>query len=287
VLMAAHAAVESQAQVTRSLTLSVYTKKAEPVSDLKADEVVVSEGGRKPTVLGIEPDGRPLEVAVVVDSSAGVASSYRSDLVSAVVALWKALPSNASVAVWTSGPPSKVVDFGAALAEAEPRLQSVAPAGKNYALDAILDASRALGRRPSERRALVYVGLMDLEGTTSRLAEAQQALGQALVVPLIVLIQPGGAGAAMGGPTSGISTSWDVQGYFEKMTPAYGGNCWVVLSSQAALNSLKEAAAIVGSQYRVRYESGADAQAAPKVEVRRKGVKWLAGRTQVEVARIN
>jgi len=215
VLMAAHAAAESQAQVTRSLTLSVYTKKAEPVSDLKADEVVVSEGGRKPTVLGIEPDGRPLEVAVVVDSSAGVASSYRSDLVSAVVALWKALPSNASVAVWTSGPPSKVVDFGAALAEAEPRLQSVAPAGKNYALDAILDASRALGRRPSERRALVYVGLMDLEGTTSRLAEAQQALGQALVVPLIVLIQPGGAGAAMGGPTSGISTSWDVQGYFE------------------------------------------------------------------------
>jgi len=287
VLMAAHAAAESQAQVTRSLTLSVYTKKAEPVSDLKADEVVVSEGGRKPTVLGIEPDGRPLEVAVVVDSSAGVASSYRSDLVSAVVALWKALPSNASVAVWTSGPPSKVVDFGAALAEAEPRLQSVAPAGKNYALDAILDASRALGRRPSERRALVYVGLMDLEGTTSRLAEAQQALGQALVVPLIVLIQPGGAGAAMGGPTSGISTSWDVQGYFEKMTPAYGGSCWVVLSSQAALNSLKEAAAIVGSQYRVRYESGADAQAAPKVEVRRKGVKWLAGRTQVEVARIN
>jgi hypothetical protein len=287
VLMAAHAAAESQAQVTRSLTLSVYTKKAEPVSDLKADEVVLSEGGRKPTVLGIEPDGRPLEVAVVVDSSAGVASSYRSDLVSAVVALWKALPSNASVAVWTSGPPSKVVDFGAALAEAEPRLQSVAPAGKNYALDAILDASRALGRRPSERRALVYVGLMDLEGTTSRLAEAQQALGQALVVPLIVLIQPGGAGAAMGGPTSGISTSWDVQGYFEKMTPAYGGNCWVVLSSQAALNSLKEAAAIVGSQYRVRYESGADAQAAPKVEVRRKGVKWLAGRTQVEVARIN
>jgi len=287
VLMAAHAAAESQAQVTRSLTLSVYTKKAEPVSDLKADEVVVSEGGRKPTVLGIEPDGRPLEVAVVVDSSAGVASSYRSDLVSAVVALWKALPSNASVAVWTSGPPSKVVDFGAALAEAEPRLQSVAPAGKNYALDAILDASRALGRRPSERRALVYVGLMDLEGTTARLAEAQQALGQALVVPLIVLIQPGGAGAAMGGPTSGISTSWDVQGYFEKMTPAYGGNCWVVLSSQAALNSLKEAAAIVGSQYRVRYESGADAQAAPKVEVRRKGVKWLAGRTQVEVARIN
>jgi hypothetical protein len=289
VLLAALAALEARAQapVTRSLTLSVYTKKAEPVSDLRPDEVVVSEGGRKPAVLGLEPDRRPLEIAVVVDSSAAVASSYRSDLVAAVVALWKALPADASVAVWTSGPPSRVVEFGTALAEAEPRLQSVAPAGKNYAFEAILDASRALGRRPSQRRALVYVGGIDIESSPTRTAEAQQAMGQALVVPLIVLIQAGGAGAALGGPTSGIATSWDVQGYVEKMTPTYGGTSWVVLSTQAAANTLREAAAIVGSQYRVRYESTADAQAAPKVEVRRKGVKTLAGRTQVEVVKAN
>jgi hypothetical protein len=287
VLLVGHAAAESQAQVTRSVTLSVYTKKAEAVGDLRADEVVVSEGGRKPVVLGIEPDGRPLEVAVVVDSSAAAASSYRSDLVAAVVALWKALPADASIAVWTSGPPTRVVDFGTALAEAEPRLQSIAAAGKNYAFDAILDASRALGRRPSERRALVYVGGIDIEASTMRAAETQQAIGEALAVPLMVLVQPGGGGAALGGPTSGIATSWDVQGYVEKMTPAYGGTSWVVLSTQAAANVLKEAAAILGSQYRVRYESTAEAHGTPKVEVRRKGVKSLTGRTQVEVARIN
>ncbi|HEY7922514.1 MAG: hypothetical protein ACHP85_09920 [Burkholderiales bacterium] len=285
VLLAAHAAAQTPAPITRSVTLSVYTKKAEPVSDLRPDEVVVSEGGRKPTVLGLEPDRRPLEVAVVVDSSAAAASSYRSDLVAAVMALWKALPPDASIAVWTSGPPSRVVDFGTPLAEAEPRLQSVAPAGKNYAFDAILDASRALGRRPSERRAIVYVGGIDIEASATRVAETQQALGQALAVPLMVLIQPGGAGAALGGPTSGIATSWDVQGYVEKMTPSYGGTSWVVLSTQAAANTLREAAAILSSQYRVRYESTAEALAAPKVEVRRKGVKTLAGRTQLEVAK--
>jgi len=277
----------AEGQVTRSVTLSVYTKKAEPVSDLKPEEVVVIEGGRKPTVLGLEPDRRPLEVAVVVDSSAAVASSYRSDIVAAVVALWKALPPDASVAVWTSGPPSKVVDFGTALAQGEPKLQSVAPAGKNYAFDAILDASRELARRPSERRALVFLGNIDIEATRTRTAEAQQAMGQALAVPLVVLIHPGGAGGALGGPTSGISTSWDVQGYFEKMTPTYGGACWVVLSTQAAMNALKEAAAILGSQYRVRYESTAEEQAPPKVEVRRKGVKLQVGRTQVEVLKRN
>jgi hypothetical protein len=286
-LFAAHAAAETPAPVTRSVTLSVYTKKAEPVRDLRPDEVVVSEGGRKPAILGLEPDRRPLEVAVVVDSSAAAASSYRSDLVAAVMALWKALPPDASLAVWTSGPPSRVVDFGTALAEGESRLQSVAPAGKNYAFDALLDASRALGRRPSERRAIVYVGGIDIEASAMRVAETQQAMGQALAVPLMVLIQPGGTGAALGGPTSGIATSWDVQGYVEKMTPTYGGTSWVVLSTQAAANMLREAAAIVGSQYRVRYESTAEAQAAPKVEVRRKGVKFLAGRTQVEVVKGN
>ena len=289
VLLAALAALEARAQapVIRSLTLSVYTKKAEPVSDLRPDEVVVSEGGRKPAVLGLEPDRRPLELAVVVDSSAAVASSYRSDLVAAVVALWKALPPDATVAVWTTGPPSKVVDFGTALAEAEPRLQSIAPAGKNYAFDAMLDASRALGSRPSERRALVYVGGLDIEATRTRTAEAQQAMGQALVVPLVVLIQAGGAGAPIGGPTSGVTMSWDVQGYLEKMAPTYGGTCWVVLSTQAAAKTLREAAAIVSSQYRVRYESVAEAQAVPKVEVRRKDTKLLVGRTQVEVVKRN
>ena len=186
--------------VIRSVTLSVYTKKAEPVSDLRPDEVVVSEGGQKPKVLGLEPDRRPLEVAVVLDSSAAVASSYRSDLVAAVVGLWKALPSDASVAVWTTGPPSKVVDFGTDLATAEPKLQSVAPAGKNYAFDAMLDASRELVKRPSERRALVLVTNIDIEATRTRTAEAQQAMGLALAVPLVILIQPGGAEPRSAGP---------------------------------------------------------------------------------------
>ncbi len=81
--------------------------------------------------------------------------------------------------------------------------------------------------------------------------------------------------------------SWDVQGYLEKMAPTYGGTCWVVLSTQAAAKTLREAAAIVSSQYRVRYESVAEAQAVPKVEVRRKDTRLLVGRTQLEVAKRN
>lgn len=174
--------------VTRSVTVAVYTKKSEPVADLKAEEVSVAEDGKKRTVLGLEPDTRPLEVAVVIDSSVSMASSYRSDLVSAVTTFWKSLAPGSRVAVWTSGPPSKVVVSGTDLATAEPRLQAVAPAGKNYALDALLDAARGMTASGDARRVLVYVGGGDIEGSQSRSAEMVRAIGQAGATPMIVLI---------------------------------------------------------------------------------------------------
>jgi hypothetical protein len=288
-LVAGLASAETQAAgpVIRSVTIGVYTNKGEPVNDLRADEVVVTEDGRKPPILGLEPDRRPLEAAIVVDSSSAVASSYRSDLVAAVAAFWKGLPPGTSVAVWTSGPPSKVVDFGLDLAAAQPTLQSVAPAGKNYAFDAMLDASRELERRAAPRRVLVFVGGGGIETSRSRTAEVQQAVGRAAATPVIVLVLPGGASAPLGGATQGATFSWDVQGYFQRMASAYGGSAVEVLSTQAASRKLQEAAAALSSQYRVRYESTLSDDAPPKVELRRKGVKLRVGRTQIEAAKID
>ena len=220
----------------------------------------------------------------MIDSSVSMASSYRSDLVSAVTAFWKGLAPGSRVAVWTSGPPSKVVPFGIDLATAEPRLQAVAPAGKNYALDAILDAAGGLGDRGDHRHVLVYVGGGDIEGSPSRSAEMVRAIGQAGATPMIVLIMGGAAASSVpGGPTAGSSFATDIQGYFEQVAAGYRGSCAVVLSTQAAFKALQDVAADLASQYRVRYESTAGDPAPPKVEVRRKGTKVRVGRTQVEV----
>jgi hypothetical protein len=275
----------AQSAVIRTVAIGVYTKKPEPVADLTPEEVDVSERGQRAKVLSVEPDRRPLEAAIVVDSSAVVASSYRSDLVAAVVALWKGLPAGSSVGVWTSGPPSRVVEFGSDLAAAEPRLQSVAPAGKNYAFDAMLDASRELERRAAPRRALVFVGGLDIELSRSRTAELQRSIGQAAATPMLVLVGSSGATAPLGGPTQGAANAWDVQGYLEQLASAYGGSCAVVLTTQAAQKRLLEAAVDLSSQYIVRYESTAGFQGAPKLEVRRKGVKLRIGFAGIQVAR--
>ena len=284
------AAVATQAvdarPVVRIVTIGAYTNKLAPLADLKPEEVVISQGGRKAAVLGVEPDSRPLSAAIVVDSSAAIESVYRSELVAAVMAFWRGLPAGSRVAVWTSGPPSRVVDFGTEPSAAEPRLLSVAAAGKNYAFDALLDATRALEKESGSRRALVFVGGLDVEASRQRTGELQQAVGKSAATPMLVMIVPGASLAPLGGATQGSTSSWDVQGYLEKMAAVYGGSSADVLTPQAATKKLLEAAVDLSSQYQIRYESTVGESGAPKVELKRKGAKLRVGGTGIEVAKL-
>jgi hypothetical protein len=171
------------------------------------------------------------------------------------------------------------VDFGTDPAAAEPVLQKVACSGKSYAFEAIADAGRALAARPASRRALVFVGSSGIESSQARTAEAMQGIGQAQAVPMVVLLTSIGGAAGLGGPTAGMSSAWDVEGFFKKMAEAYGGAFTPVLSAQAASKVLATAAADLTAQYRVRYESRG-AATATIVSVGRKDVKVRTGRPQ-------
>jgi len=281
-LLAAAIAAQAAAPATanRSVAFGAYTKKAAPVTDLQAGEVTVEEAGQKRAVVALTPDKRPLDVAVVVDSSATATPYYRSELVSAVVGFWRALPAGSNVAVFTSGPPSRLVDFGTDAAAAEPVLQKVACAGKNYAFEAMVDASRALAARPPVRRALVYVGSSDIEATTKSTAEAMQAIGEAQVPPTIVLLTAMAAGSGLGGPAAGNASSWDVEGFFGKMTQAYGGSFASALSAQAADKLLALSAAELSAPYLLRYQSASGPAGPVSVKVKRRDVKLRVGRPQ-------
>ena len=179
---------------TRAVTLAVYTKKLAAVTDLKAEELAISEGGHERRILAVERDERRLDVAIVIDSSAGVAASYRSELVPGVIEFWKALPPGTAVAVWTTAP-AKVADFGSDPAVVEPKLRTVAAAGGNYAIDSMTDACKELGTRGAPRRAVVYVGGASLLGNAQNTAELMRAVGVARAVPMSVLLLAGGNGA--------------------------------------------------------------------------------------------
>jgi hypothetical protein len=267
----------------RSVTVSVYTKKLVPVEDLKAEEVRVSEDKRERKVLGLERDRRPLEVAIVVDSGATVAPSYRSDLVPAVVDFWKALPPDTKVALWSTAP-AKIMDFGGDLAAADTKLRMIAAAGGNYGFDSMTDACKELGRRGAPRRMIVYVGSGSLQASRTGTSALARALGETHVTPMAVLVLPSARGSFTGGPSGDAVQAFDVQGYFAQVAKAYHGAYVEALSTLAVAQWLRQFAADLNGQYRVRFESEAGPAGVVNVEVRRKDTKLRVGRSAEELA---
>jgi hypothetical protein len=103
---------------------------------------------------------------------------------------------------------------------------------------------------------------------------------------MLVMIVPGASLTPLGGATQGSASSWDVQGYLEKVAAVYGGSSAAVLTPQAATKKLLEAAVDLSSQYQVRYESTVGESGTPKVELKRKGAKLRVGGTGIEVAKL-
>jgi hypothetical protein len=288
-LVAALAAAQPAAAVplTRSVTLSVYTKKAVPVDDLRPEEIVLSEGGQKRSVLGVERDSRPLDVALVIDTAAALAAAYRSDLVPAVTGFWKALPAGSGVAVWSTAP-AKVADFGAEVDATDAKLRMIAAAGGNYGFDSMVEGCKALRARGAPRRALVYVGGGGLQTSRTGTSALMEAVGQARATPMIVLVLPAGRdGVLGGGPSSGAAYSWDVQGYFAQMSQAYFGSYVEALSTLAVAERLRQAAADLNGQYQVRFQSEAGPGDKLKVEVKRKDVRFRVGRSRPDLVPAN
>ena len=256
----------------RTVTVAVYTKQAAPVEDLTPDELTVKEDGKKKAVLGVERDHRPLDVALIVDSSAALGPLYRRDLVDAALSFRDSLPEEARLAVWTSGgAPSKIVDFGTDRETTEQALKMVAAGGKNYTLDTIIDASRDLRSERAARRVLAIVTNTDVEASRTLIQRTFKVVGRTRVTPMVVLIKAGGKPAQ----------TWDSETLFEKMGEGYGGTYEEILTPMAAAKRLRGVATDLGSQYQVRYTSGADKPTFPEVKVKRKDVRVRAGLSQI------
>jgi hypothetical protein len=255
----------------RSVTVAVYTKEAAPVEDLRPDELAIAENGRAKAVLGLDRDHRPLDVALILDSSAAMGSLYRRDLVDAALGFRSALPEEARLAIWTSGgAPSKIVDFETDGESAERALKTVAAGGKNYTLDTIIEASRDLRSERAPRRVLAIVTNTDVEASRTLIEQTFKIVGRAHVTPMVILVKAGGKPAQ----------TWDTETLFEKMGEGYGGTYEEILTPMAAAKRLGRVAADLGSQYQVRYTSGADEPTVPEAKVGRKGVEVRVGVSQ-------
>jgi hypothetical protein len=236
----------------RAITVTLLSEgQGEPVTASAAD-VAVLENGVARDVVSFKPDTRPLSVAILVDSSASVGSSYRLNLVDAVAGLIARLPEGTRYALWVTGDrPNKIADYTDDRGAALTAMQRVAPQGGNYMLDGLAEASADLRKvaREGDRTAVVAVTETGIEFSyRDRYLVADEAQKNASLF-LAVQIDSGGAD-----PDARTNLGY----VLDRLARTTGGLYDVVLSPMAVNAALKKASAYLRAGYRLTYATVTD-----------------------------
>jgi VWFA-related protein len=265
----APAAPAAEAQV-RAVTVTFTDDKGNPVEGLVPEEVAILENGVAREVTSLQLDRRPLTLALLVDTSAAVNSSYRLTMVDALTSFLGRLPAGSTYALWTTGDrPTKLVDYTDDVSAAAKALKRVAPQGGNTMLDALVEASADLKKREGERTAVVAVTAVGVEfSSRDRYQVVAEAQKNASFFGA-VLIEEG-------------VTDFENRGNYDyvlgDLTKKTGGLFETTLSFMGADSALRKLTAQLRGQYRLSYATLPELKNRKiEVKVARPGVKVRVG----------
>lgn len=179
---AAWATVAAQEQF--QFVISATDAEGRPVTDLKREEVLMSENGTPNTVVKLEPFGVPVKLTIAVDNgplSRDALSHYRSGLTGLV----KALPPEMEVTLITTAPQPRMVVRPTADRERILRgINGFAPQDESPRFtDALVEFSKRYQeeledtRRADSLPILVMISTTANEATSYEVPEIEKALG--------------------------------------------------------------------------------------------------------------
>jgi hypothetical protein len=237
----------------RALTVTLVDEKHGEVTDVAASDVSLQENGVARDIVSFKPDRRPLSVAVLVDTSAAVGSSYRLNVVDAVTGLIARLPDGARYALWTTGErPAKALDFTDDRGAAGTRLRMIAPQGGNYMLDAFSEATEDLKKtaREGDRAAVVAVSFVGPELSYVDKYRSSEVAERNAEIVLSVQVE------------SGAGADFEMRsnlGYvMDHLRRSTGGLYEIVLSPMGLDGALRKVSAHLRSAYRLAYATVPD-----------------------------
>jgi VWFA-related protein len=260
----------------RTLDVWVTDSKGSAVRGLVPEEAAVMENGVARSVTRLEEDRRPLTVAVIVDSSAPMATFYRLHLVEPIVQLLNQLPEGSRFAVWTTGDrPQKIADWSDDVAAASRALKRVAPQGGNTVIDAIVEATADLRQKESERSAVVVVSGVGIGFTNFERRQAVEKAQSGGATFMVVQFDETGEPSQAAGDAV---TRLDYDYVFDNVTRQSGGLREITMSAMGVPRALEKVAEALKTPYRLSYTTVPDLKER-KVEVRvaRPGVKVRTG----------
>lgn len=236
----------------RALTVTLLDERDREVTDVSLEDVALSENGVSRDIASFKLDARPLSVAILVDTSAAVGSSYRLNVVDAVLGLVTRLPDGARYALWTTGDrPTKILDHTDDRQAAGNALKRVAPQGGNYMLDAVGEASADLRKlsREGDRTAVVVVTGTGPE--FSYIDKYQSAERGEKNAELFLSVQVDSGG-------TDFEVRSNISYVLDRLARATGGRYDVILSAMGTDDALRKLSAHLRSGYRLAYATVPD-----------------------------
>jgi len=261
----------------RSLTFAAVDEKGVPIEGLTRDDVAVLENGVARDLTLLEPDRRPLTVALLLDTSRPVASEFRLHVIPAAVAFVRRLPEGSRYAIWATGDrPTKLVDYTSDPEQAGRALRRVILDGGNTLLDALIEAPADMKKQEGGRNVVVAVTGSGIGFANSdRQRVVDQAAKSGAMFMSVVFDEGGGPEDSRDQQTVGrVDYDFVLSGLAERT----GGLRETTLSSMGVGSSLDKIADDLKSRYRLSYATLPDAKTSKlEVKVARPGVKVRVG----------
>jgi Ca-activated chloride channel family protein len=263
----------------RDIFVSVLDRSGKPVPNLGPRDFAIREDGRLREVLRVRRATEPIDLAVLVDTSAA-AGSQISDLRQGLESLVAQMRPHAHISLVEFGErPRVLADYtsdAALLAQGIGRVFST-PGSGAYTLEAVVETLNGLEKREAERSAIlvIWLGGAEFSNRDDRNVLEQLAdQGPALHVVTVSRGTPPDAMTADGRSRESV---------FDRGTRASGGSRQNLLSSMAIKDTLDRIAAELLSQYRVTYARPQTLIPPEKIEVSATRTDLTARGTPVRV----
>ena len=238
--------LRAQGSRERTMFVSAVDAKGEPVEGLPPDAFIVTEDGRRREVLHVSKAAEPIDIALLVDTSAAaepVVSYMRTALAGFVAAM---APGNKIAVITLAERPTIAVDYtndAQRLSEAV-KLFAMPNSGMTF-LDAVVETSNGLAKREAPRAMIVAVITDGTEFTSHDSKQAVKALSDARAQLHIV-----GIGRFE------HSDQYDLRErsfFIDEGPRASGGQMVMLLAPNALDQAMQRLARELSSQYKVVY----------------------------------
>lgn len=268
------AARTPQDNIVRTAYVTVLDASDAPITDLKAEEVVVMEDGNVRAVTEIKPAPEPLTVALLVDTAKPMLGQQaptrdlRVGLSTFLKIVQGANPESKIAVMDTGGAAVMVQDFTDKTADLTRAANRLIPSARTSAvvLEALIDAGKAIGKQPGTRRAVVSVDFDSQDTSRVRgddIAEAIQSAGASVWAVSIHGAQ-GGSGQREAG--------------LDAITEISGGLRLTGVGPASLEQKMQIVAKALTSQYLVSYLRPANASVTRVRAAASRGAKFFATR---------